>query len=135
MDANGRAIVTGGDDEQKTSYYVPSSNSWTSAANMRIARGYQSSATCSNGKIFTIGGSWSGPLGGKNGEIYDPVANTWTLLNGCVVAPMLTNDAQGIFRQDNHAWVGQNSVVYYLIIPPRELGVGKLRGAFVYFHL
>jgi galactose oxidase len=72
---------------------------------MQISRGYQASATCSDGRIFTIGGSWSGPLGGKNGEIYNPTANTWSLLSGCPVAPMLTNDAQGIFRSDNHAWL------------------------------
>ena len=91
--------------EAKTSVYVPSSNSWASRANMQIPRGYQSSTTCSDGRIFTIGGSWSGPLGGKNGEIYNPTANTWTLLPGCPVAPMLTNDNQGIFRSDNHAWL------------------------------
>ena len=72
---------------------------------MQISRGYQSSATCSDGRVFTIGGSWSRGEGGKNGEIYSPAANTWTLLSGCPVAPLLTNDAQGIYRQDNHAWL------------------------------
>lgn len=72
---------------------------------MKISRGYQSTATTSAGKVFNIGGSWSGGHGGKNGEIYDPVANTWILLPGCPVAPMLTADAQGAFRTDNHAWL------------------------------
>ena len=72
---------------------------------MSIARGYQSSTICSDGRMFTIGGSWSGGYGNKNGEIYDPSADTWTLLPGCPVAPMLTNDQQGIFRQDNHGWL------------------------------
>lgn len=71
----------------------------------KIARGYQSSTILSNGKIFTIGGSWSGPRGGKPGEIYDPVANSWTLLPGAAVEPMLTTDHEGIFREDNHAWL------------------------------
>lgn len=61
--------------------------------------------TLSNGGIFTIGGSWGGALGGKDGEYYDPNANTWTLRTGCPVAPILTNDVRGVYRQDNHAWL------------------------------
>ena len=72
---------------------------------MQIPRGYQAQVTVSTGEIFTIGASWSGGLGGKNGEIYNTAANTWTLLPGCPVAPMLTADAQGIFRADNHGWL------------------------------
>lgn len=72
---------------------------------MKLPRGYQSSTTLSDGRIFTIGGSWSGGRGGKNGETYDATTNTWTLLAGCPVAPMLTADAQGAFRSDNHAWL------------------------------
>lgn len=105
IDANGRAIVTGGDDASKTSIYDPSTDAWTIGATMQIARGYQASTTLSDGRIFTIGGSWSGGYGGKNGEIYNAVSNQWSLLSGCPVAPMLTNDAQGIFRQDNHGWL------------------------------
>ncbi len=29
----------------------------------------------------------------------------WTLLPGCPTDPLLTNDAQGLFRADNHAWL------------------------------
>lgn len=65
--------------------------------------GYQSSTIISDGRIFTIGGSWSGPRGGKDGEIYD--GTTWTNLPGAEVAPILTQDAGGIFRSDNHAWL------------------------------
>ncbi|MCJ1231856.1 hypothetical protein MMC12_008535 [Toensbergia leucococca] len=105
MDVNGRPVVTGGNDADKTTVYDPVADAWTSVANMQIPRGYQASATCSDGRIFTIGGSWSGGEGGKNGEIYDPVANTWTLLPGCPVGPMLTNDTAGVYRQDNHGWL------------------------------
>jgi galactose oxidase len=105
IDGNGRTLVTGGDTSQKASIYDPSSDSWSSASDMNIPRGYQASATCSDGRIFTIGGSWSGGVGGKNGEIYNPSSNTWSLLGGCPVAPMLTNDAQGVWRQDNHGWL------------------------------
>jgi len=105
LDVNGRAIVTGGDDASKTSIYNPGTNAWSTGAQMNIARGYQSSTIVSDGRMFTIGGSWSGGLGGKNGEIYNPTTNTWSLLSGCPVAPMLTADAGGIFRQDNHPWL------------------------------
>ena len=105
MDFNGRITVTGGDDAAKTSIYDSLASNWLPAANMQLARGYQSSATVSDGRIFTIGGSWSGGQGGKNGEIYNPTANTWTLLPGAPVAPMLTNDSNGVYRQDNHAWL------------------------------
>lgn len=105
VDGNGRAVVTGGDTASKTSIYDPLTDSWSIGATMNIARGYQASTTLSDGRIFTIGGSWSGGYGGKNGEIYNSTANTWSLLSGCPVAPMLTNDAGGIFRQDNHGWL------------------------------
>jgi hypothetical protein len=59
---------------------------------MTIARDYQSSVTVSDGRIFSIGGSRSGGYGGKNGEMYDPVKNYWSLLPGCSVASMLTAD-------------------------------------------
>lgn len=105
MDFQGRVFVTGGDDASKTSIHEPGPNDWIVGAEMNIARGYQATTTLTDGRTFVIGGSWSGGHGGKNGEIYDPTANTWTELAGCPVAPMLTADAQGIFRQDNHGWL------------------------------
>jgi galactose oxidase len=105
LDFNGRVIVTGGSNAEKTSIYDTSSDTWSPASNMRIARGYQSTATCSDGRIFNIGGSWSGNRGGKNGEIYTPSTNSWSLLAGALVSPMLTADAGGVWRSDNHAWL------------------------------
>lgn len=107
LDFNGRAIVTGGNDNFPTSIYTPSKDIWSKAADMKLKRGYQSSTTLSNGQVFQIGGSWVPPeqRGGKNAEIYNPATNTWTLLPGCPVAPMLTNYAQGVFRSDNHGWL------------------------------
>jgi galactose oxidase len=105
LDFNGRSVVTGGNNAQKTSIYDPSADVWIAAPNMKIPRGYQASCTISDGRIFTIGGSWSGGNGGKNGEIYNPATNAWSLLPGCLVAPMLTNDAQGVYRADNHGWL------------------------------
>jgi galactose oxidase len=105
LESTGLTIVTGGDDASKLSIYNPVTDTWTAGAPMNIPRGYQASTSISDGRIFVIGGSWNGGRGGKNGEIYSPRLNTWTLLPGCPVAPMLTNDAGGIYRQDNHAWL------------------------------
>ncbi|KAI4193236.1 MAG: hypothetical protein LQ348_002919 [Seirophora lacunosa] len=105
LDVQGRVFVTGGNDAPKTSIYDSNANTWIAAPNMKIARGYQSSTTLSNGDIFTIGGSWSGGQGNKNGEVWKSATNTWSLLPGCPVAPMLTADAQGVYRADNHGWL------------------------------
>ncbi|GAB7357643.1 hypothetical protein MBLNU459_g0140t1 [Dothideomycetes sp. NU459] len=112
LDFNGRLVVTGGDTANKTSVRDAASDTWVAAEVMNIPRGYQASCTVSDGRIFTIGGSWSGGYGGKNGEIFD--GESWTLLPGALVKPMLTNDAQGIFRQDSHGWLfgWKNGSVY-----------------------
>lgn len=105
LDFNGRVVVTGGNDNQRTSIYDPPADNWISASNMVIGRGYQAQCTVSDGRTFVIGGSWSGGQGNKNGEIYDPNTNTWTALAGCPVGPMLTNDVEGVYRADNHGWL------------------------------
>src|SRR5690606_37576054 len=68
-----------------------------------IGRGYQSQTFLSGGGTFTIGGSWSGRRGGKDGEFWD--GESWSALPGCPVAPMLTADVGGVWRADNHAWL------------------------------
>jgi len=103
LDSRGRIFATGGNSAQKTSIYTPSSDSWSAGPLTQIARGYASQCTLSDGRTFLIGGSWSGGTGGKNGEVYSISQNSWTSLPGCPVAPMLTNDAQGVYRADNHA--------------------------------
>ena len=105
VDSTGRFVSTGGNSNFKTSIYSPKFDVWTAAAQMKVPRGYASQATLSNGNIFMIGGSWAGGLGGKNGELYSPFANTWTALGGAPVAPMLTADKQGVYRADNHGWL------------------------------
>lgn len=105
LDFSGRVIITGGSNAAKVSIYDPLNNTWTSASNMKVARGYQSPATCSDGRIFTVGGSWIGGEGGKNGEIYDPSTNIWSLLPNALVDSMLTEDSGGVWRSDNHAFL------------------------------
>lgn len=101
----GTVVITGGNDNLKTSIYNGGADSWTPGSNMYQGRGYQSQVTMGDGKIFTIGGSWSGGQGGKNGEYYVPGTNTWFKLPGATVAQMLTADNQGVYRADNHAWL------------------------------
>ena len=71
---------------------------------MNVGRGYQSSTTLSDGRVFTIGGSWSGGRFQKDGEVYEP-GGDWTNATGCKTAPLLTDDSRGIYRADNHAWL------------------------------
>jgi galactose oxidase len=110
--ADGRVIVTGGNNNQKTSIYDPATDAWTDGGNMTVGRGYQASVTLGSGKVFTIGGSWSGPVGGtgdnphKNGEVWSADSG-WHALPGADVVPMLTadNNNLGDYRKDNHAWL------------------------------
>ena len=107
LDANGSVVVTGGNNAAKTSIYNSNLGQWTGGPDMKIQRGYQAQTTLSNGKIFTIGGSWSGSGGLRNGEIFN---GTWNKLDGCPVTPMLTQDkdvsTNGVnWRRDNHGWL------------------------------
>jgi galactose oxidase len=109
---DGRLLITGGNNSEKTSIYDPDTDEWTTGPAMTTPRGYQSSVTLGDGRVFTIGGSWSGPVGGTNGvphkagEIWSAAAG-WTALPGADVVPMLTADANplGDYRKDNHAWL------------------------------
>ena len=101
---DGRIMVTGGSSTTKTSIYDPATNAWTGGQPMLIARGYQSSVTTSTGEVFTIGGSWSGGLGYKHGELWSE-AGGWRALPNVLSNSILTNDPGGDFRSDNHAWL------------------------------
>lgn len=98
---DGRMIISGGSDAAAVSIYDPASNVFTKGPNMKVARGYQTSVTTSEGKIFELGGSYSGGFGGKIGELYDPVTNSWTALPNAKTDPILTTDNEGIWRTDN----------------------------------
>ena len=109
---DGRILVTGGNNSEKTSIYDPATDAWTAGPNMTTPRGYQASVTLADGRVFTIGGSWSGPKGGyqgnphKAGEVWSATSG-WTALPGADAAPMLTadNNPTGDYRKDNHAWL------------------------------
>jgi len=100
---DGRVVISGGTDANRTTVYDPRTNNFTAGPHMQVARGYHSSTTLSDGKIFTLGGSWDGPMAVRDGEVYDSVANTWTILPGAVVQPSLTQD-EVEDKRDNHQW-------------------------------
>lgn len=102
---DGRILIQGGSDAKKNSFYNPSTNTFTTAPDLIMARGYQTGTTLSDGRVFTIGGAYSGPRHGKNGEVFDPKSNSWKALPGAKNEPLLTTDHEGIWREDNHAWL------------------------------
>ena len=102
--ADGRLLVNGGSSSAKTSIYDFASNSWTVAAPMKIPRGYQGNATLSNGSVLTLGGSWSGGIGSKEGEIWTP-GGAWRLMAGIPADPFIGPDPAGVYRGDNHVWL------------------------------
>jgi autotransporter-associated beta strand protein len=50
---------------------------WTTIAPMNYSRRYYSSQVLRDGRVFIAGAEYG--TGGTNAEIYDPVANTWTV--------------------------------------------------------
>jgi len=61
----------------KTGSYV--NGTWSLLADMSIWRRYYASGTLRDGRVIVVGGEQTGAGGDTNrGEIYDPVADTWT---------------------------------------------------------
>ena len=102
MDIDGHIVVSGGADSMKTSIY--DGTDWIPGGNMNLHRGYHSTTTLSNGKIFAIGGSWSGGSNTpKDGEVFDPETKRWKRLTGIKSEVIHTRDIP--LRNDNHAWL------------------------------
>src|SRR3954470_22672537 len=57
---------------------------WSQLANMNLGRLYYATNVLRDGRVFVLGGEYSGPSLTANwtnaAEIYDPVANTWTVI-------------------------------------------------------
>ncbi|PYI08335.1 F5/8 type C domain protein [Aspergillus sclerotiicarbonarius CBS 121057] len=105
MDIDGNIVVSGGADSGRTSVY--NGTAWVKGPSMQIPRGYHASTTLSDGRIFVIGGSWSGgDKVEKNAEVYYPGENAqWQTRPGARVEPMMTDDRLGAWRADNHGWL------------------------------
>ncbi len=85
--SDGTIMVVGGNNQTWAKLTPDSTGSyakgtWSNLASMGSARLYFGSNLMTNGKVFVLGGEYSGPGLANNwintGEIYDPVANTWT---------------------------------------------------------
>jgi galactose oxidase len=103
--ADGRVIVTGGSSSSKTSIYNPATGAWSASSAMNLPRGYHASVSLSTGEVFTIGGSWSGGQGNKDGEVWNPSNGAWRRVMSVMDDALLTADKAGIYRADNHAWL------------------------------
>lgn len=104
--ADGRVLITGGLSDFKATIYDPFNDTWTATTNMNVQRGYHSQLTLANGMAFVFGGSWSSVVGGKIGEVYNPVTRTWTPKRGIGAnGSVVTNDVVGFYRSDNHMWL------------------------------
>lgn len=101
---DGRILVNGGSSSAKTSIYDPGTNRWTSGAAMNVPRGYQGDTVLSNGDVLTVGGSWSGGVGGKIGEVWSPDGG-WRTLPKIVAEKMAGPDPKGLFYGDNQMWL------------------------------
>ena len=101
---DGRILVNGGKNSEKTTIYDPVANAWSSSSTMKISRGYNANTLLQDGSVFTFGGSWSGGRGNKHGERWTQ-AGGWARLNGVPVDTALGNDPDFAFRADNHMWL------------------------------
>jgi galactose oxidase len=104
MLADGRILVNGGSSNKKTSIFDPRTGIWSASNWMKIPRGYQGDTLLSTGEVLTLGGSWSGGVGGKNAEVWASGLG-WRLLPGVPIDPFIGPDPRGVYRGDNHLWL------------------------------
>jgi N-acetylneuraminic acid mutarotase len=87
---DGRVLVAGGQTREaalgSAEIYDPSDGTWTTVADLTRPRTGHTASLLRDGRVMVVGGS---DLGATNvfgpetsAEIYDPVANTWTVIYG-----------------------------------------------------
>ena len=87
---DGTILAQSYDDNQSWMKLTPDASgsyvngTWTTVARELVPRLYFASQVLPDGRFWLVGGEYSGPSllpnWGNNGEIYDPVANTWTAI-------------------------------------------------------
>ena len=129
--SDGRVMAQGGGTTNSWFQLVPNASgsyangTWSSLASMGTQRLYFGSNVLPSGKVFVVGGEYSGPKGTNNwtntGEIYDPVANTWSpianfpqtqfgddpsevLPNGTVLAGYLSGPQTYVYNPTTNTW-------------------------------
>ncbi|MDR4306333.1 DUF1929 domain-containing protein [Chelatococcus sambhunathii] len=103
--ADGRILVTGGESASKASIYDPKTNKWFATGELNVPRGYNGDTALSTGEALTIGGSWSGGLGGKIGEVWNPATGTWRKLKNVSGDALAADDPLGDSLGDQHMWL------------------------------
>ena len=58
MLTDGKVLINGGSSDSATTIYDPFTDTWTRGPQMTIPRAYQGNTLLSDGRVFTIGGSW-----------------------------------------------------------------------------
>ena len=102
---DGRLLVTGGSDERPDQHLRPAvPTSWTSGPPMNIPRGYQGEHHARRRRVFTLGGSWSGGTGGKNGELWSPGLG-WRSSPASRRTPIITADPRPLPRRTTTCWL------------------------------
>jgi len=102
-DATGSTVGTGWDKltPDNTGSYI--NGTWTSIASMNDDRLFFPSQVLPNGKVFVAGGEYGS--GGTHGEVYDPVANTWTS-TGAVTSGDNVDDGNSEILPNGNVLVG-----------------------------
>jgi hypothetical protein len=131
--SDGSVMVQGGADSASKDWYqlTPDSTgsyvngSWTQLASSSVERLFAPMAMLTNGDVMLMGGEYSGPTTqetlNNTGEVYDPVANTWTstatfpqsmfgddpietLPNGNVLAGYISGPQTYIYSPSTNTW-------------------------------
>jgi len=102
-------LVNGGSSSPSTNIYDPQTDTWSAAASMNIARGYNADVMLSDGSVLTLGGSWSGAPGDRIGEVWSAESG-WSTRPGISAAPITGPDPEDaaagrVYRGDNHMWL------------------------------
>ena len=104
---NGKVVVSVGFltdyvAPKTTAIYDPVAKTWAEGADMNVARIDGTITTLADGRVLVVGGSDPANDNGiyssiflRSAEIYDPVADTWTLVDPMPVVP---NERSGAFQ-------------------------------------
>ena len=115
------AAATGGPNGSGTNWFrlTPDSTghyvngTWTTRAHMNYFRLYYSSQVLRDGRVFVAGAEYGS--GGSTAEIYDPVADAWTILTippGIITGAGFT-DSGSIMLNNGRVLVFPNNPYYY----------------------
>ncbi len=120
--ADGQFLMVDGTAGGALQRFNPVNETWSSAGNTATnqTRWYPSTIILGNGTVFTLGGTEDGGGpgcldGDLSGEIYDPVANSSTLLNGG--ANLLTNQEANAYPRLFLMWENLGSDTFKVFNP------------------